>query len=181
MKNNSLFFALIIIFSLSSCSPNDKEEIDFSNLTNREWKRTNYNLPTPFDFNLDGNSSINMLDEFNCLADEYFILSDDKKVNYYSSYFLVTISSQDNSEVYSCSDVGAFLSSTGTFEMIDVNTIQLNLKSFDGISNPEYSIQFKIIGDKLTRIETINHPTSYNTITHKYQKEFVQIEQIFEY
>tara|TARA_R110000823_G_scaffold19812_6_gene61026 strand:+ start:249 stop:740 length:492 start_codon:yes stop_codon:yes gene_type:complete len=163
---------------LNSCSSNDKEEIDFSNLTNRQWKRTNYNLPTPFDFNLDGTSSINMLDEFDCLADEYFILSDDKQVNYYSSLLLLTISSQDNSEVYSC---GITRFSIGTFEMINSNTIQLNLKSFDGISNPEYSIQFKIIGDKLTRIETINHPTSYNTITHKYQKEFVQIEELFEY
>ncbi|HIC31347.1 MAG TPA: hypothetical protein EYO76_05465 [Flavobacteriaceae bacterium] len=167
-KLNILISALFLI--IFSCSPESKNELEygFSFLVNKQWKRVQFNIPIELDFNLDGVASSNMVNEFDCLGNESFILSPNNKFEYNLDGLFLTTTALDPSnpnytEQYSCDEDGLGGSFFGTFTMLNENTVRLKRDSvFDSTFGNEFTITLTFIDNKLIRTYTGSHPVSYD-------------------
>ena len=188
MKIERLFKSLLLFLLLFSCSSNSEnyQEYDFSFLINKEWKRVQFNISMEFDFNLDGVTSTNMINEFECLKNASFKLSSDGRLDYnFDSLFLSTTAIDPDSpkytEQYYCSEDG--FGFFGIFEMIDESTVKIESDSiFDNIVlGTKFIATYTFIDNRLVRTYMMRHPTSYDEKNQVYNYEMIQVEEIFEH
>jgi hypothetical protein len=156
---------------------------------NKEWKRVHFNLPMEFDFNLDGVSSTDMIEEFECLGNTSFKLLHDNSIHYQLSFLSVTLSTShpnnpDYIQEYYCDEEGVGINFYASFKMLDENTFRI--ERYPEYNNSylfgdEFIAIFEIVDDKLVRRYSRRHPTSYDEENQVYNYEIIEVEEVFEY
>ena len=145
-----------------------------------------FNIPTAFDFNLDGVANSNMIDEFECLENETFTFTSNRQFNYTADGLLLQTTDLDpNSpnytEQYICDEDGIGAGFFGTFNMLDANTVRIERDPiFDELYENEFIVTFTIVDDRLIRTHFRRHPVAYDAVNEVYNYQVIEVEEIFE-